>query len=114
MDKLFNSRDFGRRLKSYRQKNHLSQMRLAELIDTSTSSVSHLENGTHAPSLETLLKLASALNIGIDDMLCDSLSVAENHLEKDIADLLSDCSLQEKQIIKDIILTTKKTLREHK
>lgn len=114
MDKLFNSREFGRRLKSFRQKKHLSQMELAELIDTAPSSISHLENGTHAPSLGTLLKLASVLNIGIDDMLCDSLPVAENHLEKDISELLSDCSLQEKLIIRDIILTTKKTLREHK
>ncbi len=114
MDKLFNSRDFGRRLKAYRQKNHLSQMDLAELIGIAPASVSHLENGTHAPSLETLLKLASTLNIGVDDMLCDSLPVASNHLEKDIAELLSDCSLKEKQIIKDIILTTKKTLREHR
>ena len=89
-------------------------MNLAELIDTAPSSISHLENGTHSPSLETLLKLASALNIGIDDMLCDSLPVAENHLDQDIADLFADCSLQEKQILRDIIITTKKTLREHK
>lgn len=66
---------------------NLSQMDLAELIGTTS---------------------ASTLNMGMDDMLCDSLPVASNHSEKDVAELLSDCSPKEKQLIKGIILTTKK------
>lgn len=46
--------------------------------------------------------------MGVDDTLCDGLPVASNHSEKDVAELLSDCSSKEKQLIKDIILTTKK------
>ena len=71
----------------------------------------HLENGTHQPSLKTLISLCGALGIGVDDLLADSLPVRSLHLDRDIAELLTDCSPSEKQIIKDIILTTKKTLR---
>ena len=111
---IFDEQGFGRRLKEYRLKNHLTQEALAEKIDTATSSISHLENGTHTPSLKTLIKLCNALNIGVDDLLADSLPVRSVHLDSDIADLLSDCSPSEKQILKDIIITTKKTLRTHK
>ena len=47
MDKFFNAARFGEKLKKHRLKKHLSQMELAEKIDLQTSSVSHLENGTH-------------------------------------------------------------------
>lgn len=111
---VFDAAGFGTRLKHHRIKNHLTQDDLAEKIDTATSSISHLENGTHSPSLKTLIKLCNALNIGVDDLLADSLPVRESYLDKDIADLLADCNASEKQIIKDIIITTKKSIRENK
>ena len=109
----FDEQGFGRRLRQFRVKNHLTQEALAERIDTATSSVSHLENGTHMPSLRTLIKLCNVLNIGVDDLLADSLPVKSAHLDSDIAELLEDCTPSEKQIFKEIIITTKKTLRTH-
>lgn len=115
VDKLFNADKFGEKLKKYRIKNHLSQMELAEKIGSATSSVSHLENGTHSPSLETLLRLSQVLNIGIDEMLYDSLpSVKDYHLDKDIQKLFSGCSADEKELLIRILETVKKTLRERK
>lgn len=115
MDKLFNAAEFGKRLKTYRKKKHLSQMDLAELIGTAPSSVSHLENGTHSPSLETLLKLSAALNCGIDDMLCDSLpAVRDIHLDKDFEKLLSSCTTSEKRMLYKILDISLKALKEEK
>lgn len=111
---VFDAGGFGQRLRQYRIRNHMTQDDLAEKIDTATSSISHLENGTHSPSLKTLIKLCNTLGIGVDDLLADSLPVRDSYLERDIAELLSDCNPNEKRIIKDIIITTKKTLREHK
>ena len=110
----FDSNGFGNRLKRYRIKKHLTQEALAEMINTASSSISHLENGTHSPSLNTLINLCAALNIGVDDLLADSLPVQNIHLDKDIYEILSDCTAKEKLIIKDIILTTKESLRLHK
>lgn len=111
---LFDEHGFGERLRQFRLRNRLTQEALAEKIDTATSSISHLENGTHTPSLKTLIKLCNALDIGVDDLLADSLPVKSTHLDHDIAELLSDCTPSEKQMLKDIIITTKKTLRTHK
>ena len=46
----------GERLKEARIKKHMTQEELSEKIDSATSSISHLENGTHSPSLKTLNK----------------------------------------------------------
>ena len=92
----------------------MTQEELAESIDTATSSISHLENGTHNPSLKTLINLCEVLNIGVDDLLADSLPVESAHLDTDISELLADCTPKEKQIIKDIVIATKKTLRINK
>lgn len=104
----------GIRLKQYRQKAHLTQEMLADRIDVATSTIAHAENGTSKPSLPLLLKVANALNITLDQLVCDSLPNVEAYLEKDIADLLSDCSLTEKKIIRDIIIATKETFRKHR
>ena len=110
----FDINGFGRRLKHYRILNHMTQEALAEQVETATSSISHLENGTHTPSLKTLIKLCNVLNIGVDDLLADSLPIRNSYLDKDIEELLSDCKPSEKQIIKDIIITTKKAIRANK
>ena len=115
MDKLFNADRFGEKLKKYRLKKHLSQMELAEKIDLQTSSVSHLENGTHSPSLETLLRLSLVLEVGIDEMLYDSLpAVKEHHLDQDLQNLFIGCSPEEKELLLRILQTVKQTLKERR
>lgn len=108
---LFDAEGFGKRLKQFRVKNHLTQAALAELIDTETSSVSHLENGTHSPSLNTLIKICNALDIGVDDLLADSLPNRGMYLDMDIAKLLENCTNYEKQVIRDVITALKKSMR---
>ena len=103
----------GLRIKKHRAKAHLTQEQLAEKVDVATSTIAHAERGSSKPSLPLLIKLSNVLGISIEQLICDSLPIAENYLEKDIAELLSDCSLEEKQIIKDIITVTKETLRKH-
>ncbi len=107
----FDAEGFGMRLKQHRIRNHLTQSALAALIGTNTSSVSHLENGTHSPSLNTLIKLCNVLEIGVDDLLADSLPNRDLFLDMDIAKLLENCSDYEKQVIRDVITTLKKSLR---
>lgn len=78
-------------------------------IDSATSSISHLENGTHSPSLKTLIKICNVLEIGIDALLCDSLSaISSSYLDKDFEKLLSDCTVQEKKLLLRILEVTKK------
>lgn len=104
----------GKRIKRHRLKAHLTQERLAEKIDVATSTIAHAENGTSKPSLPLLLKVANALNVTLDQLVCDSLTVVDTYIEKDIAELFVDCTTAEKLILRDIITATKEAIRNHK
>lgn len=105
----------GKRIKEQRLKKHLTQERLGEIVNVATSNISHIERATTQVSLPSLVKIANALDTTLDYLICDSLhSIAEIYIEQDIANILQGCSLQEKQIIKDIMIAAKKTLKEHR
>ena len=82
-----NYNQLGQRIKHYRQKAHKTQEQLAAQIDVATSTVAHAENGTSKPSLPLLIKIANALSVTLDQLVCDSLSreflihsqIKENH-----------------------------------
>jgi transcriptional regulator with XRE-family HTH domain len=50
-------------MKKYRKKRKLSQMKLAEMLNTSTSYIGEIEINRKAPSMEMVEKIAKALNI---------------------------------------------------
>lgn len=103
----------GKRIRYYRRKLHLTQEQLADSIDAAVSTVAHAENGSGKPSLPLLIKLSNALNVSLDQLLCDSLPVVSTYIDQDLANLLSDCSLREKRILWDIITAAKESLRKY-
>ena len=50
-------------LKKIRKEKNISQMKIAELCETSTSYIGEIEIGKKFPSIEMIEKLANALNI---------------------------------------------------
>lgn len=105
----------GKRIKEQRLKQHLTQEQLGEVVGVNTSNISHIERATTQVSLSSLVKIANALNTTLDQLTCDSLNfIADIYVEQDITNLLEGCSLAEKQIIKDIVIATKKSLKEHR
>jgi transcriptional regulator with XRE-family HTH domain len=59
----------GAALRAYRLRRELSQSALARLAGVSPSAISQVERGERGLSLETLLALASRLNITLDELL---------------------------------------------
>lgn len=64
----------GLRVRALRLAAGLSQQELAAKIDKSTQSVSEIERGTFAPSLETVEALAQALKVGPAHLFPSTLS----------------------------------------
>jgi len=54
-----------RRLIERRHELHLSQARLARLVGTKQPAISRLESGDHNATLDTLFKVASALDLDL-------------------------------------------------
>ncbi len=60
----------GKNLKKLRQEKGISQDRLSKLADLSLNTVVTVESGANPnPTIETLTRIAKALNVGVDDLL---------------------------------------------
>ena len=57
-------------LKKIRQEKGISQDRLSKLADLSLNTVVTVESGTNPnPTIETLTRIAKALEAGVDDLI---------------------------------------------
>ena len=74
-----NHKDLGRRIRTLRQKQQLTQEQLAEKIDMSTSFLGHIERGTRVSSLETLVKICNVLDANPGFLLAASLTCDTTH-----------------------------------
>jgi transcriptional regulator with XRE-family HTH domain len=59
-------RAFGERIAQERARRSLSQRELAELTGTTQSAIARLEGGSRAPRLDTLLRVANALDCALE------------------------------------------------
>lgn len=55
----------GNRIRELRKKKNITQEQLAEQIGIGTPNISYFETGKYAPTLETLAKIANALDVNI-------------------------------------------------
>ena len=69
-----NYKDLGRRIRMLRQKQHMTQERLAEAIDTSSSFLGQTARGTLVASLETQVKICHVLDPNPGFLLAASLT----------------------------------------
>ena len=60
---------FGEVVAEYRHRLHLSQEKLALKAELDRTFVGKLEKGRHSPSLTSILKLATALEVGPDELV---------------------------------------------
>jgi len=61
--------NFGTNLQTLRELRKLTQAELGTRAGIAAASISHFETGQRAPSLDSLVKLADALNISVDALL---------------------------------------------
>jgi len=60
----------GKNIKKLRQEKGISQDRLSKLADLSLNTVVTIESGANPnPTIETLTRIAKALNVGVDDLI---------------------------------------------
>ncbi|NCO84752.1 XRE family transcriptional regulator [Candidatus Roizmanbacteria bacterium CG_4_8_14_3_um_filter_34_9] len=62
--------NIARTIKRLREKTGLSQEKLARLADVSNNTIINIEVGKqNNPTIETLKKIAKALEVGVDDLI---------------------------------------------
>ena len=101
----------GLRIRNERIRIKMSQERLAELADLSVTHTSHIETGNTKLSLPALVRIANALGVSLDSLVCDSLYRARHTFENEITRSLKDCDEQELRVIADTVKTLKESLK---
>jgi transcriptional regulator with XRE-family HTH domain len=92
----------GKRIRIARIRADLTQEGLAARVSLSPSHMSNIETGTTRVSLTTIVNLANALGVTVDDLLCDNLVHAQRQPERELREVLEGCSPAELRLVKDV------------
>ena len=93
----------GIRIKNARKRIGLTQERLAEYANISSTHLSNIENGRTHFSLEVLIDLINALSVRPDELLCDSVEHSGDIYITEVQTLLSNCTNDEFRFVIDIM-----------
>ena len=96
----------GQRIRKYRKAKGLSQEQLAEMVDISTTHMSHIETGNTKLSLQVFADLAEALQVSVDSLLTDVNMTNKQQTYQEIMDILDQCTPAQAQALKEIISST--------
>lgn len=91
---MLEKNNVGANIKKYRESQHKTQQQIAEAVNIQTSQLSAYENGKRTPNIDTLARIAKALEVSIDELYYGGSSssqpgalLSEGHL---IARAMSD------------------------
>lgn len=93
----------GQQIRKFRKAQGLSQEELAEKIGISTTHMSHIETGNTKLSLSVFVDIANALNVQTDDLLDEREIVATARANRELSEILDDCSPEQLNIIADVV-----------
>ena len=102
------------RIRMFRIKRGWKQSDLAEKSGVEPSNISHIERAATKLSLPTLVSIANALEVSLDEIVYNSLIKNKHIYVKEIDELVGDCDPKELSSIIQMIRTTKGIIRNYK
>ena len=69
--KVVRRKEVAQKIKEARERAHLTQEDLAEIVDVSPTHMSVIERGVKTPKLDTFVRIIKALNLSADALLMD-------------------------------------------
>lgn len=97
----------GDRVRRFRTSKSLTQAELSELSLVEPSTISHIERGATKVSLPTLIKIANALGVSLDELVYDSLKTNRHISIDELNELLFDFSDSELKSIVELLKSVK-------
>ena len=103
----------GLTIKKIRESRHISQAELAETAETSVQHISNIETAKKAPSLDMIIRIATALEVSFSTLLNGNVEKRVLLCNHEFNELIGDCSEYERAIIYDMAQSAKKSMREN-
>lgn len=95
--------DFPKRLVELRKKRGYTQQAIADKITLHVTQIKRYEAGTAQPTLDTLVRLAKALRVSLDELVFNESQTAPRAQMKRLFDSVEQLSEDEQTIIRELI-----------
>lgn len=114
MEPTINYGRLGKRISELRKQRKLSQSQLAELANVTDSYISHIETGRKKASLESLVKIAAALDVTLDRILLGNQPNDLKNYLPELESLMESCTPYERAVIYDMVKSVRESLTKNK
>lgn len=104
-------KEIGERVRLVRLSREMTQAELASVLNVSIPYISNIEQGKQAMSIVTLQAICNSLEISADWILRNNSPVSKQMDDKDLEQLLDDCTVAERSALLDVMASVKKALR---
>ena len=98
----------GNRIKECRKKKDLTQEKIAEIMDMSVSFISRIERGSVKVSLETLVKIASILDVSPCYFIDGTIKTNNEYLKNDLINTTMNFDNKKMNLILELAKTVDK------
>ena len=98
-----NYNEIGSRIAARRKELHLTQEALTDLTDISTNQLSNIENNRSIPTVETILKLCTAMKVTPDYFLLGIVKQSDESTKDAIAQKSLLCNPKQQKLIYEFI-----------
>ncbi len=88
-----NDIQFSENLKTLRHSHHLTQEQLAEILNTTSKSISRWENGKTMPDYTVMLELSRYFHVSLDDLIKKTQTPMSNQAYHQLLSLLTSLAL---------------------
>lgn len=93
----------GKRIREARKEKDLKREKLAELSEITDSYIGIIERADKKPSINTLVKIASALDVSTDHLLRDSLKLSPSARVGEFTELIKGLDNKDVDLVVDIL-----------
>lgn len=111
---VLNYKQIGVNIRDFRKERNLSQNVLAETTDMSVKYISSIETARKRASLESIVKIADALEVTVEQLLKGVQKNDKSGFATQLHCLVSDCNSYEKSVILSTATELKRSLRSNR
>ena len=95
----------GKRINKIRKEKNITSDKLAEMVGLTPTFLRAIESGGKLPSLPSFIKIANALEVSSEVLLCDSLIRTEGYVLNEITEKMKGLSPEQRTMLSDMIDT---------
>lgn len=103
MDNTIDYIELGKTIKTIRSEKKLTQEKLAELTNMSTTHISNIENGKTKVSLSAIFSISNALEYTIEELITGDINQDREENVQNLESMISSCTCYERKVIFDTI-----------